>query len=145
MHHNTHPHHRNIHPTPAGVLVSDYVFGNLASDNVVESLLAVHGLDFGEPGKLIEDASFAFLFRNAVDIGGAALARLPLQHHKKLLLSLDLYTLNEFQRYKLALSMKLGARAALLTEQASVAAKYMQCNCMLLTHVMQLHVAYALR
>jgi len=92
-------------------LVSDFVFAGLSVDNCVAYLNCVHGREFGDPGKLIEDASFAFLFRNFADIAPAQLERLPLAHQKRALLANELFVACEFQRYRLALALKRGGRA----------------------------------
>jgi hypothetical protein len=42
---------------------------HLDHDNVAYFLEMVTTSDFAEAGKLIEDTAFAYLFRNAVDIG----------------------------------------------------------------------------
>lgn len=101
--------------TPLAGQVSDYVFSTLSTSNVVDYMLMVTGRDYGDAGKLVEDASLAFLYRNAVDVG-ANLARLPLPLLKKLLTATELYTANEFQRYKLVHLLKRQCIANLQAE-----------------------------
>jgi hypothetical protein len=86
-------------------VVADFVFSHLTVDNVIKYTRMVYNREYGEPGKLIEDASIAFIHRNAIDIG-AALHALPLVHQRRILLAPELFTLTEFQRYKLAVQMK---------------------------------------
>ena len=102
--------------------VSDHVFATLGPGNAVSFLSAVHNKEFGDPGRLIEDASFAYLFRNATDVGETRLQLLPLAHQQRLLLAGELYVASEFQRYRIALALKRSGRARIEREAAVAAA-----------------------
>lgn len=65
--------------------------------------------------QLIEDASFAYLYRNAMDIG-APLYRLPHCHQKKILTATELFSASEYHRYKLAVTVKRAARGRILMD-----------------------------
>ena len=96
--------------------VADYIFANLSIDNVIDYLLLVYEREYGEPGKLIEDASLAYLYRNAIDINPLQLRYLPLSYQKKLLLANELYTPSEYIRYKLALTIKQAVRKLIIED-----------------------------
>lgn len=102
--------------------VADFIFANLSIDNVIEYLLLVYDKEYGEPGKLIEDASLAYLYRNAIDINPLRLRSLPLAYQKKLLLANELYTPSEYARYKLAITIKQAVRTLIMDDmvQANV-------------------------
>jgi hypothetical protein len=81
--------------------VSDYVYSNLSVKTAVYFLSLVWSQDYGEPGRLIEDASLAFVYRNseAVTAEGGPLAfhELPLALQKRILTAPELYAKNEYE------------------------------------------------
>jgi len=103
-------------------VISDFIFGGLTDENCSLHLAFVHNKEFGDAGKLIEDASFAYLFRNAVDIGEARLVSLPLVHQKRLLLASELFVPSEYVRYQLAIGLLRQSRSRIVYEERQVLA-----------------------
>lgn len=95
-------------------LVADFVFQNLNVANVVDCAKLTHDREFGEPGTLISDASFAFLARNAPEVGPGRLAELPLALQVRLFTAPETFCRSEYERYRLAVATKVRARAMLL-------------------------------
>ena len=96
-------------------VVAAYVFAHLTPTNVVPFLNLVHDVEYGDAGKLIEDAALAFLYRNALEVG-IGLADLPLVLQARILIAEELFVPTEWDRYKLAVGVKRAAlrRAAAL-------------------------------
>ena len=103
-------------------VISDFIFGGLTDDNCSSHLAFVHNKEFGDAGKLIEDASFAYLFRNAVDIGEARLVSLPLVHQKRLLLASELFVPSEYVRYQLAVGLLRQSRSRIVQDEREMLA-----------------------
>jgi hypothetical protein len=103
-------------------VISDYIFSGLTDDNCSLHLAFVHNKEFGDAGKLIEDASFAYLFRNAVDIGESRLLELPLVHQKRMLLANELFVPSEFVRYQLVVGLLRQSRLRICREERQVLA-----------------------
>ena len=93
---------------------ADHVFSSMSTNTVINTLLAVHGKDFGDAGALIESAGLAFLFRNGVDVGGMELARLPIDLQLRVLTSPDLWTRSEAERVRLVCATLRACRARML-------------------------------
>lgn len=86
--------------------VADFVFGHLSKDNAVRFALLTEGVELGEAGKLISDASHAFILRLSDSIDPADLASLPLSRQQTMLTSSDLYIASEFDRFTLAINIR---------------------------------------